>query len=468
MIPIESIEPTPIVDTRRFWAGVALLVGALLIASIVVGLQGGSATLRARRFQPEAGSTVSVRPALRVLFPRPLDKGSVENAVFIFPITPFDLSWNENELRILPRTPLQAETEYTVTVGPGVRDAAGDPLEGLLQWRFRTRQPQVAFVRAAEGGLPELWLTRLDGSDSRRVSAPGQSVHDYDAAPDGSALVFAVEEAANTVNLWRAPLDREGLDRLTDEPGTLYGAPRYGPSGDLLAVEVRKEVSIGDQGTQLAPPHLELRRPADGSPAGVIFGEGPEFGHTPRWSYDGTRIAFFAANANAVGIYNFTTELRFFPGESAYLGPQAWSPDGRALTYTVIRFSDSGAQQVVVVRDLQLGTESGFAEPTGDQADPAWSPDATTIAYAFRNPAGGDNGGSLWLVRPDGTGKVLLVGEPDVIYSQPLWSPDGAWLLFGRVDLAAATPTQSIWAIRSDGTDLHPVVADGYQATWVP
>jgi Tol biopolymer transport system component len=468
MIPADSIEITPRVDTRRFWTGVTALVVALLAAILFVALQGSHASVRARRLQPAPGSTVSVRPPLRVLFTRPVDKGSVENAVTISPETAFDLSWNENELRILPRAPFQAETEYTVTIGPGISDTSGNLLEGQLQWQFRTRQPQIAFIRPDASGASELWLTRVDGTESRRLSAPGQMVHDYDPAPDGSAIVYAVQEAENTVNLWQAPLDREGLNRLTEEPGTLYSAPRYGPSGDLLAVEVRKEVTIGDQGSQLGPPRLELRRPTDGSPAGTIFGEGPEIGHTPRWSYDGTRVAFFASNANAVGLYNFTSELRFFPAESAYLGGQAWSPDGRALTYTVIRLSDEAAQQVVVVRDLQLGTESTFAEPTGDQSDPAWSPDGSAIAYAYRNPLGGSNDGSIWLMRPDGTGKVLLVAEPDVIYSQPLWSPDGAWMLFGRVDLASETPTQSIWAIRSDGTELHQVAGDAFQAIWVP
>ncbi len=468
MIPTEAIEFDPPVDTRRYWIGVSFFVVVLVAASLFVMLQGSNANLRARHLQPASGSEVSVRPAIRVLFTRAVDKASVERAVSISPEVEFDLSWTENELRILPRTPLQAETEYTVTIGPGVRDASNEELAGTLQWHFRTRQPRIAYIRPAEGEGQELWVSNLDGAKARRLSAPGQFVQDYDAAPNGSMIVYAVEEGPATVNLWRAEPARRGLTRLTDETGVVYGAPRFSPSSDLVAVEVRRQVEIADQGPTLAPPQLELRRPGDGSPAGLVYGEGPEVGHTPRWSPDGTHIAFYEANQNAIGLFNFTSDVRFFPAESGYLGAQAWDPYGRALIYTRVRLLERGAQQVVVLRDLQLGTEIPYGESTGDQGDPAWSPDGSLIAYAYRPPPGLNTPSGIWIMSPDGSGRIPLVSEPDVMYTQPLWSPDGQWLLYARFDLTDPSGGQSIWAIRRDGTEAHQVAEEGYQASWLP
>jgi Tol biopolymer transport system component len=468
MIPADSIPISSSSSARTYWIAVFLFILALVVATVIITLQGGHANVRARTITPAPGSTVSVRPPIRVQFTRPIDRASVEGAVTISPEIPFDLNWVDNQLRIVPHGPLQAETTYTVTVGPGVQDFMGVTLEGQLQWQFRTRQPRIAFIRSAADGTSELWLTNLDGEGEQRISSPGQVVLDFDAAPDGSSLVYAVSEGENTTNLWRANLGQQGLTRLTDEEGIMYGAPRFSPGGDLVAVEVRPEVAIGDQGSTLAPPRLELRRPVDGSPAGVIYGTGPEIGHSPRWSPDGTRLAFYEPNAISVGIFNFTADLQFFPAESAALGAQAWSSDSRALVYTSIHLTEQGAQQVLAVRDLQLGTESIHREPAGDQADPAWSPDGSLIAYAYQPPPGMDSAAGIWYMRPDGTGKVLLVMEPGMLYWQPAWSPDGEWLLFGRFDLNDPGSSQGLWAVRRNGMDLHHVADDAFQPVWVP
>lgn len=469
MVESNYIEVDPPPETRRFWLGVSLLVVGLLALIGLVILQGSHAALRARHLQPAPGSEVSVRPEIRLLFARPLDKGSVERAVTVEPPVPFELGWAENELRLLLRAPLQAGLPYTVTVGPGVLDASGIELEGSLSWSFRTRQPRVAFIRQASTGRGELWIASLEGEAPRRLSAEGQIVLDVDAAPNGKMLAYTVEEGSSTVALWRAEPLRGSLTRLLMENEVLYSAPRFSPGSELLALERRAIVNVGDQGAVLGPPSLVLRRPGDGSPAGEIYGQGPQIGHTPRWSPTGTHLAFYAADEEAVGIFNFTDEILFFPGESASLGNQAWSPDGRALTYTIVSVSEQGARQLLVVRDLQLGTEHLLGEAVGDQADPAWSPDGALIAYAYRPPPGMlEAAAGIWVMRPDGSGKLLLVSEPDVIYTQPLWSPDGQWLLFGRFDPNSTQGSQSLWVVRRDGSNPQRVTEVGFQHTWLP
>lgn len=468
MIQIDEITLHRPAAERRFWLGVAALALLLTVASVVIVLQGSRAGLRARALQPAPESIASVRPAIRLTFTRPVARESVEGAVTIAPPVPFDLSWAENELRILPRTALQAETTYTVTVGPGVRDAAGSPLVGEIGWRFHTRQPRLAYLRPASEEAAELWLTDVQGGPGERLSAPGQAVQDLTVAPDGSAIVYSAIEGPNTANLWRVEPGQRGWTKLTDLTGTVFNAPRFGPTGDLLAVEVREEVKLGEQGQPLAPPRLELRRPIDGSPAGEIYGGQGAVAHTPRWSPDGTRLAFFEANRGAVGLYNFTPAPRFFPAESANLGAQAWAPDGRALAYTLVRLSGEQAQQILVIRDLDAGTEHTFVETVGNISDPAWSPDGRTIAYAYQPPPGMERGGEIWLMAPDGSAREPLVAQEGLIFTQPLWSPDGAWLVLSRFDLANPQAPTELWAVRRDGSDLRRVAGAGFLSSWVP
>ena len=71
---------------------------------------------------------------------------------------------------------------------------------------------------------------------------------------------------------------------------------------------------------------------------------------------------------------------------------------------------------------------------------PAWSPGGKRIAFIWPDwPAS-----SLWVMRPDGTGRWLVADPPDDQTSllAPAWSPDGQRLAF-CVGMAADTGAQA-------------------------
>lgn len=462
-------------NASRYWIGVGVLVTLLVVATVAIALLGGSPTLRARRTVPEAGSTTSVNPLIQVYFARPVDKATVERAISVSPLFTYTLSWEENTLTLDPVSALAANREYNVQIGPGVVDSEGAEMAGELTWSFTTRQPRIAYLKIQADNRAELWMANADGSDNHRLSTPDQSVQNYAVAPDGSALAFTVEEGEGTVNLWRVDDGASGLHRLTSDQKVMYGSPTFSPSGDLLAVEVRRLTQVGEV-EQQSPPVIELRRPTDGSPAGKVYGGQGDMAHSPRWSADGTRMAFYEPNQGSVGIYDFpTTESRFFLGENALLSTQTWSPDGRALVYTAVVVNDNGtAQQQIIYRDVDLGTPVYYGETVGDQADPAWHPNGDLIAYAYKAPPGLENGNGIWTMLPTGDGKFPLVTAATIgvsgeaIFSYPIWSPDGNWLLFGVFDPVVANAGQSIWIVQRDGGNVQRVIDEGYQPLWVP
>ncbi len=386
-------EGRTVPNVTRYWIGVGALVLILVVVTAAVAILGGTPTLRARRTVPENGSTASVNPAIQVYFARPVDKSTVERTITVSPPFSYTLSWDENTLNMDPAGSLAANLEYTVKIGPGVMDSDGAEMAGDLTWSFRTRQPRIAYLNLQDDNRAELWMVNADGSDNRRLTTPDQSVQNYAVAPNGSSLVFTVEEGAGTVNLWRIDDGASGLHRLTTDQKVMYGSPAFSPGGDLLAVEIRRLTQVGEV-EQQSPPLIELRRPTDGSPAGKVYGGQGDMAHSPRWSVDGTRMAFYEPNQGSVAIHDFTTgETRFFLGENALLSTQTWSPDGRALVYTTVVVNENGsAQQQVIYRDVDLGTPVFYGEPVGDQADPAWHPAGELIAYAYKAPPGLENG----------------------------------------------------------------------------
>ena len=170
----------------------------------------------------------------------------------------------------------------------------------------------------------------------------------------------------------------------------------------------------------------------------------------PRWSPDGTQIAFtFAGPWGTVAIHTIPssggtpTRLTVNPARDALLG--SWSPDGRRLSLVSKPSGESrgdlcvmdavpGSAPVTIVSDAPL-----FG---GD-----FSPDGRRLAYQLRVVPVGQS----WIydVPADGGTPELLVNDPSANYG-PRWSPDGGRLAFTSNRSGEA----EIWICGSDGSDV--------------
>jgi Tol biopolymer transport system component len=130
-----------------------------------------------------------------------------------------------------------------------------------------------------------------------------------------------------------------------------------------------------------------------------------------RWSPDGRRIAFLAAD-------NFT------PRSSVWV----MNADGR------------GRRQLVP-------DSAGYSRVLG------WSPDGRRILYDLES--------DLWSMRADGSDKRLLVRDVnaiDVTAVEADWSPDGRSIAFENA--------QDVYVMRADGSDLMRVATGGVSPEW--
>ena len=196
---------------------------------------------------------------------------------------------------------------------------------------------------------------------------------------------------------------------------------------------------------------------------------------TPRWSHDNSRIAFTHMRDDGVDIEVISPVDRqgfAFPRFSGTTTTPAWAPGGRRIVFasshamlngepdmelyisdangdnvrrlTVSRGTDispvwnpvTGAQIAFVsdrlgtpqifVMDVEGGNLIQISE--GGHADePAWSPDARLIAYAWQPPGGGQSDIYLYDFQ---TGRNVQLTESDGFNERPSWSPDGRHLVF--------------------------------------
>jgi WD40-like Beta Propeller Repeat len=117
---------------------------------------------------------------------------------------------------------------------------------------------------------------------------------------------------------------------------------------------------------------------------------------------------------------------------------------------------DGGLQSIHLL-DLGTGRRSRLTRPRrGFDDQPAWSPDASRIAFTRNGPEVG-----TWVIGADGSGERPLRNAPA---SSPTWSPDGARIAFLR---QAGTGGPVICVMDADGANVREI-ADGTLPAWGP
>jgi dipeptidyl aminopeptidase/acylaminoacyl peptidase len=301
--------------------------------------------------------------------------------------------------------------------------------------------------------------------------------------------------------------------------GPAMGTPANGPSryftgADLFDLEVATDPQISPDGKTIAyvrksndimtdklRPTIWLVDVATGQQRPLMAGSGSYF--SPRWSPDGARLAYVAAEGGAPQLY-----VRWMAnGESARItglpdSPDsiAWSPDGRRIAYSMFvpddgtklgsappkpegakwadplevidaltyRFDGAGYfkpgyQQIFwVPADGGSPTQLTFG-PTNAGAQVSWTPDSRSVLFSAnlnkdweRNP----NESEIYRLSINGGAPVALTNRkgPD---NSPVVSPDGRLVAYaGFDDVARSNQDQKLYVMGLDGSGKRVLTAN--------
>ncbi len=224
---------------------------------------------------------------------------------------------------------------------------------------------RVAYV-AERGEDVDIFVSRMDGTETRRISTGDEYVLEPKWSPDGTRLLWCQ---------W----------------------PHYNMPWDELAIVV----AYGESGTPQ-----------------IVAGGGRVSNNFPVWSPDGARIAYISDRDSEFGnlwvMHADGSGAERLVRESAQHGAPAWSPDGRRIAFT--RNVDGNVQLWV----WQDGAAHAIADAPGVHDSPMWLDDDHLVCV-FSSPVVPPD---LFRIGVDGTRQKLTQSATGGVLGGSLAMPE--------------------------------------------
>jgi dipeptidyl aminopeptidase/acylaminoacyl peptidase len=288
---------------------------------------------------------------------------------------------------------------------------------------------------------------------------------DVRLSPDGSRIVYSLQESAPDLDayrfsLWIVPADGSAPARRLTLGARRDTCPRWSPDGRTLAF-------LSDRGAVLAAGGGSDRptdpaTPKDGRGDVQVWllpmdgGEASQLTRLPEdvtdlaWSPDGTRLCLVSAAVRPDRIVP-----RREPGEPPVrdvrlIDRLQYQLNGAGFTYD--------REPNLWVVDVRTGEPRRLTSGASHDTSPAWSPDGSRIAFVSNRHADADLTWrtDLYLVDAAGGTPVRITGgRGDRAFGHPAWSPDGSVIAaYGHRMPIGAASRADLWLFRPVKDDL--------------
>jgi len=422
---------------------------------------------------------VPTNAAIRVRFDRALDRDSVAARFGLRPKVSGQISWEASNTLVFQHDTLNANTQYTVVLGSGYRDAAGNVNAFNHSWSFQTElSPELLGTTPGQGdgqvdpatylGLtfsrgmaadsflgavtfsPSVpFAVRADPADAKQVVIAPNSLLDPLTTYDVSVSSDATDEDGNHVHPLKVHFTTGNVRSLSrwitfvaSESGAGAGSgvwmvdeagfPR------ILEETAADAFSWSPDGTNLLIRHPDLTwtdYPLGADPIPMPFAAewaaylGPGAGYA---FLNGQHLARLLASGTTVTIADGVTQA--------------------AVTRDLSRIAfsqTSGLGTDIRAYDIQLRAQYRIQHEADAVTSLAWSPDGTRLAYLVSSGSTGQ--GMLRVKALGGSAAVITIATGEI--ATPAWLANSSDVTFSA-RLAIAGKYQ--WRIFRVNTALAP------------
>ena len=343
---------------------------------------------------------------------------------------------------------------------------------------------RVVFVMPDENGVNNLWLIDPQNSDApEQLTFVTTTIHDYSVRTDGNFIAYA-ERIADAPNR-NAEIKLLNMRTRTSQQLTNCVAedadcttPVFRPDGRMIAYQ-RTELNSA-LGLGVSPNRVWLLDiNGDTVTNTPLIADSQVLGYTPKWSADGTKLAFYDTAQSGIYIYDFAatsaedSAFALIPTNYGTVGD--FSPDGEFMIFPEIQLGGPLVRATLQIADLNAGTFTTISESDLDDQEAVWSPDGQTLAVARRYIDDRiTRGHQLFLYNVSDQTFSPLIYDERYLHSYFSWSPDGRYLLMNRFQVLTddgesnSQGTLEIWIYDMQTGNFNQIVTNGYQPRWLP
>jgi serine/threonine protein kinase len=346
------------------------------------------------------------------------------------------------------------------------------PTADAVQPAWSPDGSRIAYWGTAEGGRRDIWTVAADGSGGP-VQVTSDAAIDWSPvwSPDGRWLYFS-SDRNGTMNIWRVAIE-QATGRVTSEP-----SPVVVPAASVGAFSISKDGKALLYGTAtiattlhampfdpasarfVGSPQVVLRGGQqidyiDVSPDGrwIAFGsadrqedlflvrtdgtgfrqitDDPYRDRGPRWSPDGSRLAFYSNRQGPYEIWAIRPDgsrlelLARAPDSANGLIRPTWAPDGRRLAAKNIHTRTP--LLINLDRPVETRAQPLAAAAATGLIPQSWSPNGERIAGTIEQGPGSEN---VFLHSLDGKTQVVHTAAAQLWEGSLAWLSDSRRLLF--------------------------------------
>jgi Tol biopolymer transport system component len=134
----------------------------------------------------------------------------------------------------------------------------------------------------------------------------------------------------------------------------------------------------------------------------------------------------------------------------------AWSPDATRIAFASRR---SGSFDIYAMNADGTGTRQ-LTSGKHQDSHPTWSADGSRITF--------DRDGDIFVMNADGS-DVMRISDRTAAEGEPAWSPDGEWIAYVR--RTPGTAARELWLMRPDGSGRRALTSQDATVTtpaWSP